>query len=501
MSEENKKPNIFSNFDRQVFLINFPKQIDMGALLSRYSRTAKLDIREVYEKEFENNESRGKEFYERVFLEYGDESVAELVNIHIAIQDISNLLVKEIEETRIGASYIEKSSRYVRYDIKKNGSYLYLPFERTGINNQFEKEYEDLMERMFSYYAKSLPILIDRIRKENPFSLISQDTSDRNKKAYETAVRSRALDDIRGILPVSTLTNVGISSNARSLAGIIQRLDAAGYREANEVADAIYSELESEYGEIIKSSRNEHGKAHSSFIEKVKLMDGEQSFNHDFSKDVVLLNYNKEALDTLESFISEKVSGDPEPIIEYINWISKERSNRRDKLPRQFEFIDYIFSIRMNYGAFREFQRHRMFTILRGFLTADSGFQIPEYVEKDLQLKQEFSEICHMSSELFNRIWHSGQKVEAQYVLPFSSMYNIKVKANLRELVYFTEIRSTPQAHPDLRSISISMAEEIIKNEKSLEPLFKFLDRNIYPLGRFSQESRKEKKLEELDKR
>ena len=108
-----KKP--FSNFDKNIFLINLESQLDRGALLSRYSRTASLDIRDLYSKEFENNESRGRDFYRRVFLEYGDESVAELVNIQLSIQNVSNITAKLIEESRIGLSYLEKSSRYVRY--------------------------------------------------------------------------------------------------------------------------------------------------------------------------------------------------------------------------------------------------------------------------------------------------------------------------------------------------------------------------------------------------
>ncbi len=109
-----KKP--FSNFDKNIFLINLESQLDRGALLSRYSRTSSLDIRELYSKEFENNESRGKDFYRRVFLEYGDESVAELVNVQLSIQNISNISAKLIEESRIGLSYLEKSSRYVLID-------------------------------------------------------------------------------------------------------------------------------------------------------------------------------------------------------------------------------------------------------------------------------------------------------------------------------------------------------------------------------------------------
>lgn len=110
--------NFFSNPDKRVFILKMENQVDRGALLSRYSRTSSLDIRELYRKEFQENPDRGKKFYERVFLEYGDESVAELISIQIGIQGISNIVTKLIEECRVGLSYLEKSSRYVSYEKK-----------------------------------------------------------------------------------------------------------------------------------------------------------------------------------------------------------------------------------------------------------------------------------------------------------------------------------------------------------------------------------------------
>ena len=114
----------FSNTDDDVFLVRTRRMIDRGALLSRYSRTATLDIRELYRKEFENDERRGTEFYKKVFIEYGDESVSELVTAQMAIQNVSNVVSKRIEEVRVGLSFLEKSSRYVRYDRKVDGKSL-----------------------------------------------------------------------------------------------------------------------------------------------------------------------------------------------------------------------------------------------------------------------------------------------------------------------------------------------------------------------------------------
>ena len=115
----------FSNTDKNIFAIITPKQVDRGALMSRYSRTDKT-MRRVFLDEFICNPNRGKEFYDRVLLEYGDDSVAELGEAQIAIEWISNIAAKKLEDRRIGLSYLEKSSRYVALDQKIRGKYKIL---------------------------------------------------------------------------------------------------------------------------------------------------------------------------------------------------------------------------------------------------------------------------------------------------------------------------------------------------------------------------------------
>ena len=114
----------FSNTDGNVFAITTPRQVDRGALMSRYSRTDK-SMRRIFLDEFLGNQNRGEEFYDRVLLEYGDDSVAELGEAQIAIEGLSNIAVKKIEDRRIGLSYLEKSSRYVPWGRKENGRYRF----------------------------------------------------------------------------------------------------------------------------------------------------------------------------------------------------------------------------------------------------------------------------------------------------------------------------------------------------------------------------------------
>src|SRR5438067_6495259 len=135
----------FTNLDRSVFALRNLPEVVKGALFSRYSRTEK-SLRRVLLDEFINEPDSGfdrlagtppvdddmvavrraEEFYERVLVGYGDDSVAELAGAHLAVEQTSTLAAKALEDSRIGISPLEKSTRYVRFDRPGlDGRYLY----------------------------------------------------------------------------------------------------------------------------------------------------------------------------------------------------------------------------------------------------------------------------------------------------------------------------------------------------------------------------------------
>ncbi|KKK55327.1 hypothetical protein LCGC14_3075670, partial [marine sediment metagenome] len=221
----------FSNVDRSVFAIITPKQVDRGALMSRYSRTDK-SMRRIFLDEFLKNENRGEEFYKRILLEYGDDSVAELGEAQIAIEGLSNIAVKKIEDRRIGLSYLEKSSRYVAWNKKTNGKYRFYR-EPTIMKSKFANAYEEACNFDFDVYSKNIEPLIAYVREKYPIEkytfkdstdgkekLFSKLKNERDIKSanfiYRGSTKAKALDILRGLLPASTLTNLGITGNGRA---------------------------------------------------------------------------------------------------------------------------------------------------------------------------------------------------------------------------------------------------------------------------------------------
>ncbi len=510
-----EREKAFSNRDRDVFLISLNRGIDRGALISRYSRAAALDIREVYDKEFAENPDRGSEFYRRVFSEYGDESIAELITAQLGIQNVSNVVTKTMEEQRIGLSFIEKSSRYVRYDRKGTDGYLYLKPERIGISGMPASEYTDLCDSLFSMYAHSYDplkkMIIDMYPAERcvftsrssgiSSGLESMDPDERKLalKAYDSAVRARTLDDLRFLLPASTLTNLGVSGNARSYTHLVAKLRASSLREARLLGQNIFDELKSEFAEIIGSVDSIIQRETATYVKENQDFAWQEDSPEDSRVRLIGINPEDEELRRMGTAFS--ISNGLHKHVDVrktksIIWkAAEDRKSRRDKPGREFEIPTYQFLVSTNYGAFRDLQRHRMMTIIRSTLDPVSGYDIPELIAKNEGLLSEFRSLMKRAAEVWKLVKGSSGNEVAQYCIPYAYRYPVLVSLNMRELVYFTELRSTPQAHYDLRHVSGDMYREVTKVHPNIAVIAKFVDTAEYPLGRIFSEFKKEKRL------
>src|ERR1700722_17596603 len=161
----------FTNLDGPVFaLVNLP-EIVKGARFARYSRSHK-SLRRLFLDEFvgeldiSGDQSidatvglvRAEQLYDRVFFEYGDDSVAQLGGVHLACEQTSNLLTKVLEWGRLMA-YMEQSTRYIAYDLRlANGRYRYYR-DPEVLDSQLGARYVGDMDRMFEAYGELLPVM------------------------------------------------------------------------------------------------------------------------------------------------------------------------------------------------------------------------------------------------------------------------------------------------------------------------------------------------------
>ena len=520
----------FSNVDRPVFAIITPRQVDRGALMSRYSRTDKA-MRRVFLDEFANNPNRGDEFYRKVLLEYGDDSVAELGEAQVAIEGISNIAAKKIEDRRIGLSYLEKSSRYVAFDRKTpDGHYRYCREENITASLHADK-YIDACDHSFAVYSKSLLPLQEFLKENEPLDrfsffdsvaqrdipfgdLKSERDIEAARKIYSVTIKAKALDLLRGLLPASTITNVGITGNGRAFEYLLTQMYGSSLKEIKWVADQLFAELNSVIPSFVGRANDKYGQALQEYFaktndltgklapylsglgvennpENVTLVEHEDNFQAETNVASAIL-YEHARGQSLQKIAAYVKSMPPEERAKIIRSYTVFRTNRRHRPGRAFEMVDYTFELFANFGMFRDLHRHRMLTMERQLLSTRHGYDLPsELVSAGLD--KEFRECMYLSRAAYEAISVTMPE-EAQYVVNFAYKYPFFMKLNLREACHMIELRTVPQGHPDYRAVCQKMYSEIMRVHPTLSQGIMFADMNKYGLERLDSEKKTERK-------
>ncbi len=513
-----------TNTSGNVFALRNLPEVIKGALFSRYSRSS-LGLRALLLKEFilgeesafetivgkEDKESaenqlvaikKAQSFYDRILDGYGDDSIGELGGAHLAIENVSMIAAKQIENSRIGGSPLEKSTRYIYFDQKVNGEYLFYR-EPILMTSAYRDEYLETCNMLFDTYSRLIPPLTEQTEKKYPKS------PETSKVAYSAAIRARVLDNLRGLLPASTLTNMGIYGNGRFFESLLHKLHGSNLAELQEIGKSAFEELSKTIPSFVRRADTHH-KHHQSFAAFHETMDLElrnvsshQNIVGDgFSPGVKLINYNPDCLyeiagallysygnHSLESLLKHVKTLPQEEIAKIFDAAASMRENRRQKSPRALEHAFFTFEVIADFGIWRDLHRHRMLTQQRQLLTCAYGYFLPHDLidtpmEKEYHEAMEKARIAHdkMASELVE---------EAQYIVPMA--YNVRwyFHTNLRALQWLCELRSQPAGHPSYRFVAQEFARQVIEKIPLFETFFKFVDYNGNDLGRLDQEQRK----------
>ncbi len=259
-----------TNVDQPVFaLVNLPETVK-GALFARYSRYPGT-LRRLFLDEFadslpeqpagyDNAEGeRAAQLYDRIFVGYGDDSVAQLGGAHVAAEWCSNVLTKILQRPRLGA-YLEQSTRYIAYDQPMAGEgsgYRYYRDERLG------PEYEAAMDDLFGTYAAALP----RVREwvDGTFPRADGEAP----AARARAVNAKALDLLRGLLPAASLSHMGIYGTGQTYEQLILHLIGHPLPEARRYGQLILDAVKAVMPSFVaRVERPERGGEWVSFLEQ-----------------------------------------------------------------------------------------------------------------------------------------------------------------------------------------------------------------------------------------
>jgi len=503
----------FTNINDDVFcLINLPEVIK-GTLFSRYSRSAK-DLRRLFLDEFVNaaefknyfqktkeekdsllKTEKAEDFYERILVGYGDDSVAELGGAHLALENISTLATKSIEEHRIGLSPLEKSSRYVYFDKKVDGAYQFYTPKKIA-SSKYASLYKKANNLLFDAYSKIVHGLKPLLMEIYP--------GDKNDSAYKFSIRAKACDLARYLLPLSAKTNLGIFGNGRAFEYLLINLFVDPLDEVVDLAKKINQELRKVIPAFIKRANNEKGLVYQNYLKKrnkniaevLKKIITQKIKSLSVKKETVrMVDYERNGLEKIvATIIFENSHFDYQTVYKKTKKMSlkeKEeifkaylsgRQNRHHKVGRALENVYFTFEIMADWGVYKDLMRHRILTRHRQLFTNELSYAVPKEIDL-LGFGKVYRQAADFAVETYLKI-KEEYPVEAQYLVLHGAYNRFYLKMNLREIVHLCELRSSPQGHPSYRKIAQEIAKVVIKKYPVFKHALPFVDYNEYQLER-----------------
>ncbi len=503
----------FTNLDQPVFaLVNLPETVK-GALFARYSRYPG-SVRRLYLEEFAADVPEGgrpfdgKEgeraagLYERVFLGYGDDSIAQVGGAHIACEWVSNVLTKMLQRGRL-AAYLEQSTRYIPYDSPlPGGGYRFYRDDELGA------EYERAMTELFETYSRLLEVVQEWAAERWPRG------DEEPERAWQGSIRAKALDLLRGLLPASTLSHVGIFASGQAYEQMVLRLLASPLPEARHFGGMILDQLKLVMPSFVaRVERPDRGGEWIAYLQQrreaaercASRLGLDRRVTSDApSVELVRVDGDEDDLLAASLFESSRASeGEihdrlaalpPDERAEAIGEMAGERLNRRHRPGRGWEAVRYRFEIVSDYGGFRDLQRHRMLTCQWQRLSPDLGGGVPEEL-REAGVDGDYERGLEASRREFERLETAGLTEAAPYALCLGYRIRYVLDLNAREAMHLIELRSGREGHPTYRAVAQAMHERIAAVHPAIAAAMTHVDSSREPrLERILSEIRTHRK-------
>jgi thymidylate synthase ThyX len=510
-----------THLDRPVFaLVNLPETVK-GALFARYSRYQGT-LKRLFLDEFADSlppvgqawdageGERAAQLYERIFVGYGDDSVAQLGGLHVACEWVSNVLTKILQRPRL-AAYLEQSTRYIPYDtpMPAGGGYRYYRDPELG------PEYTRAMDALFGTYAQSLPEVAKWADAQFP------PPDGEPSAAHARAIQAKALDLLRGLLPAASLSHMGIYATGQTYEQLILHLLAHPLPEARAygrmLLDAVKAVIPSFVARVERPDRGgewvayleDRERAAERWVARLGL-DRPPDADAPQRPSVKLLHVDGDEDALLAALLFESAGASEDETRIRLSALSQDeratlladlvgaRKNRRHRPGRGFEALRYRFEIVSDYGAFRDLQRHRMLTVQWQRLTPRLGAGVPEEVEA-AGCGDAMRRAYETSQAEWERLSAQGREREAAYALCLGFRIRYVLDLNAREAMQLIELRSGREGHPSYRAVAHEMHRLIASVHPAVAGAMTHVDTEAEPrLERILSEMRTQAKLDAL---
>jgi dTMP kinase len=463
--------------------------VTIAAAMARLSRRGD-DMRITILDEFANKVGKDEKLLHRVITAYGDDSVQQLVGLHMVVENASNLLTKKLEWGRL-AAYLEQSTRYIYFD-QKDASGKYKYYVPENFDEKTTGLYCQAVDHIFELYSDMVHKLTDYVREHSKVPEAERDA------AFSGAIRAQACDAVRSVLPVATRSTVGLFASGQAIESLITHLLSDELPEAVQTGQMLLKEARKVLPSFLeRADKPDRGGANIAYRANTykamkKLAQEELPETHAAStaNPVELVDvWPRNELSLVADMLYEHSGLSLQEIQSAVNtWpydkkvdtfkaYMGERLNRRHRPGRALEKAHYSFDIMCDYGIFRDLQRHRMVDDLEWqALTPRYGYEIPELIEQ-AGLTDLFEECFDTSLKLYSQLQANGYALQAQYATLLGHRMRWKLTYNAREAFHFHELRTSPQGHPGYRKLVLEMHQKISEIHPMMTEAMQFVNK------------------------
>lgn len=404
-----------------VMALNVEAKIDgqaeamLQALHSRSTGGIESHLKILDEKGAEN-------FMEKFYVGYGHKSIGDCGSVTVFVEGVSMLAAKAIQDWRLYSGQ-EASTRYVDFSKQK------------FLNPTGTKEGEEILEGWRKFYLDAQEPLIKHLKAQFPKNEIE------NQSVYDKAIIARAFDITRSFLPAGATTNLSWRMNFRQFADELMLLRHHPLAEVREIAEKTEEVLKQLYPNSFGQERFPHTEQYNK-----NWMQNGYYYQNDKCPDFTLLHD----------------SVDRNLLASYAD-VLKNRPMKTE-LPMAIAECGVVaYEFLLDFGSFRDLQRHRAVVQRMPLLTRTHGFNKWYLESLPVDLREKAEEFINLQAKRIEKL--NIKKEEQQYYNAMGYRVACRLAGDLKAIVYLAELRST-------RFVHATLVEQMLKMVKSLKDLF-----------------------------
>ncbi|MBI2030871.1 FAD-dependent thymidylate synthase [Candidatus Kaiserbacteria bacterium] len=349
------------------------------------------------------------------YVGYGHKSIGDCGSTTIFVEGISMLAAKAIQDYRLYNGQ-EASTRYIDFATQ------------TFIDPVGSAESHTILESWRSLYLEGIALLKEQLSQEYPCE------EGEDPKSHIKAINARAFDIMRGFLPAGASTNLAWHTELRHAADHLMNLRHHPLAEVRLITEVIEEALIERFPSSFSTKRYEATEAYiESWMRDDYYFQGDDTYR---GLDHVKLLHSGIRHDVLDHYRNALASRPP-----------------KTELPKFLaEAGSMTFAFLLDFGSFRDIQRHRAVIQRMPLLTADYGMS--EWYLK--RLPEDFrKKAVSVTEDLLKQIKNISQSPEVrQYYMPMGMQVPCRLTGDIPALVYLVELRSGIAVHATLRIVA-----------------------------------------------